>query len=137
MAQMREAVSLVVSSFQMLQPLQPWPHSRSPAFPRVFPPPLHQVQERHSGQEAWGPLLAQQSSGPPKLSAPPWPAEWWPHFPGGLGSPWETLGFPLGPATESWNGPSGDGDRGSSSPCWLGTDSWASFLCYFINIFTR
>ena len=76
MAQMREAVRLVVKQGpNVIAAATRWPHTIA-SRPRVFPPTPHQVQERCSGQEAWGPLLApsQQSSGAPKLSAPPWPA---------------------------------------------------------------
>lgn len=96
MAQMREAVSLVVSSFQMLQPLQPTGPTPSPAFPGCFPLHCTRFRKGTRARRLKGPLLAhlQQSSGPPSSLLPLGLPEWWPHFPGGLGSPWETLGFP-------------------------------------------
>ena len=96
MAQMREAVSLAANSVQMLQPLQPTGPTPSPAFSECFPP--HHTRFRKGAQAG---RLGVPSSplcgsllGPPSFLLPLGLSEWIPHFPGGLGSHWETLGFP-------------------------------------------
>lgn len=68
------------------------------------PPPSTQsrgpgrVRKGSSAREAGVPALPLRSrlTGPvaPKLSAPLGLSQWIPHFPGGLGSHWETLGVP-------------------------------------------
>ena len=95
MAQMREAVSLVVSRVQMLQPLQPAGPTPSPAFPGCFPLHCTRFRKGARARRLGVPSLPLCSSlpGPPSSLLPLGLPEWIPHFPGGLGSPWETLGF--------------------------------------------
>lgn len=96
MAQMWEAVSLAVSRVQMLQPLQSAGPTPSPAFSECFPPHHTRFRKGARAGRLGVPSSPLRSSlpGPPSFLLPLGLSEWIPHFPGGLGSHRETLGFP-------------------------------------------